>query len=63
MRTVADPLMTRFPSEQEQNLLHTPLVEIFRVSRSDDRLAMMFSHSVLISYRFTLSIVDARMTI
>ena len=60
-------LLTRFPSEQEQNLLqiplHTPVVEIFRVSRSDDRTVIMFSHIVLVSYRFTLSVEDASTTI
>lgn len=60
-------LLTRFPSEQEQNLLqiplHTPIAEIFRISRSDDGTVMMFSHIVLISYRFTLSIEDATTTI
>ncbi len=60
-------VLTRFPSEQEQNLLqiplHTPVAEIFRVSRSDDRTVIMFSHIVLISYRFMLSIEDASTTI
>lgn len=53
-------LLTRFPSEQEQNLLqiplHTPVTEMFRVSRSDDGTVIMFSRVVLISYRFTVSI-------
>jgi DNA-binding GntR family transcriptional regulator len=53
-------ILTRFPSEQEQNLLqvplHTPVNEIFRVSRSDDGTIIMFSRIILISYRFTVSI-------
>ena len=59
-------LLTRFPSEKEQSLLqiplHTPVTEIFRVSRSSDGTVMMFSHIVLISYRFTISIEDASTT-
>jgi GntR family transcriptional regulator len=53
-------LFTRFPSEQEQDWLqiplHTPVNELFRVSRSDDGTVIMFSRIVLISYRFALSI-------
>ena len=53
-------LLTRFPSEQEQNLLqiplHTPIIELFRVSRAADDTVIMFSRIVLISYRFTVSV-------
>jgi DNA-binding GntR family transcriptional regulator len=60
-------LLTRFPSEQEQNLLkiplHTPVIEIFRVNRADDGTIIMFSRIVLISYRFTVSIDDIPTTI
>lgn len=52
-------MLTRFPSEREQHLLniplHTPVIELFRVSRSDDNTVIMFSRIVLISYRFTVS--------
>jgi DNA-binding GntR family transcriptional regulator len=53
-------MLTRFPSEQEQHLLniplHTPVTEMYRVSRADDGTVIMFSRIVLISYRFTVSI-------
>ncbi len=53
-------LLTRFPTEQEQQLLeiplHTPVIELFRVSLSGDGTIIMFSRIVLISYRFTISI-------
>jgi DNA-binding GntR family transcriptional regulator len=53
-------ILTRFPSEQEQHLLniplHTPVTEMYRVSRSDDGTVIMFSRIILISYRFTVSI-------
>ena len=56
-------LLTRFPSEQEQNVLqiplHTPVMELFRVSRSDDGTLLMFSHIILISYRFVVSVDTA----
>lgn len=54
--------LVRFPDEQEQELLqiplHTPVVEIFRTSRSVAGTIIMFSHIVMISYRFTLDISD-----
>lgn len=60
-------LLTRFPSEQEQNLLqiplHTPVMEIFRVSYANDKTVIMFSRIVLISFRFTVTIEEAITTV
>ncbi len=59
-------MLTRFPGNQEQNLLqislHIPVTELFRVSYSDDGTIIVFSHIILISYRFILSLdADTRL--
>lgn len=59
-------VLTRFPDQQEQRLLHiplhTPVTELFRVSSSDDGTLIAFSRIIFISYRFVLSLdADTRL--
>jgi DNA-binding GntR family transcriptional regulator len=59
-------VLTRFPGKQEQSLLqislHTPIIELFRISYSDDRTMIVFSRIILIGHRFTLSLdTDTRL--